>query len=148
MHRFARKLLTTAATAALVLTGAAFAAGPAAATDCAVGRTCLWADPNYATSGHTLWSISFEQYIPDLRLHHFPGTGQNGNDSVTSVSNQGRLETVLLYQDLHCSGYSFVLAKGTGDGNLSDSAGHAPGGYDDFLTSARFASFRAACGGN
>lgn|GEM_PF-4055576 len=107
----------------------------------------MWADPDYRTSGNTLWNIPFEWYIPDMRSHAYPGTGKSGDDSASSVSNTGNLETAFFFKDLRCTGYSFLIAKGTGDGNLSDSAGLAPGGFDDSITSARFASFISACGG-
>lgn len=149
--RHARPLLTKAmrvAAAALVaLLGSVGLAGTAsaAAGDCPSAYACLWGDANYQTKGIGTAHVKFHSCHHDLRLSTYAGTTINANDSASSVSNRGIQSSASFYPDILYAGPPFTLAKGTGDGNLSDSSGNAPGGFNDKLSSAKFTTMGAGC---
>ncbi len=141
------KVLRVAAAAFIALVGSVGLAGAAsaAAGDCPSTYACIWRDANYVTGTSGTAHVKFHSCHHDFRLSNYAGTTINANDSASSVSNRGTVSSASFYLDTLYAGPSFTLAKGTGDGNLSDSSGNAPGGFNDKLSSAKFVSFGAAC---
>lgn len=117
----------------------------AATADCPVGYSCQWRDTGYRSGTVEAGHFSFYQCQHDFSLRAFAGVGGNGDNSVTSVSNRGRTNTAFYFLDAGYNGPQFWLYKGTGDGNLSDSVGNAPGGFNDNLSSGQFDSAPIGC---
>jgi hypothetical protein len=141
------KVLRVAAAALVALVGSVGLAGAAsaAAGDCPSAYACTWRDANYVTGTSGAAHVKFHSCHHDFRLSTYAGTSINANDSASSVSNRGTQSSATFYVDNLYTGTSFTLAKGTGDGNLSDASGNAPGGFNDRLSSAKFVTFGAAC---
>ncbi|WP_369408638.1 peptidase inhibitor family I36 protein [Cellulomonas triticagri] len=116
----------------------------AAASDCPSTYACTWRDANYQTNGSGTALVKFFACHHDFRVSNYTGMS-NANDSASSVSNRGTQSSATFYVDNLYKGASFTLAKGTGDGNLSDSSGHAPGGFNDKLSSAKFSGYGTDC---
>lgn len=147
----ARSVMSTmarVAAAALValLASVGFAGtASAAAGDCPSTYACIWRDANYVTNGSGVKHVKFFACHHDFRVSSYAGTTINANDSASSVSNRGTQASATFYVDNLYKGTSFTLAKGTGDGNLSDSSGHAPGGFNDKLSSGKFTTLGTGC---
>jgi hypothetical protein len=139
MHK-RRMISALTVSATLVLGGVALAA-PASATDCPSGYTCIWGDSGYKTGTKTSAYVGFQNYIANFTAYNYAGTSINANDSASSVSNNGTSSTVYLYKNANKSSLAFSLARGTGDGDLSDSSGYAPAGYNDELSSGYYSAF-------
>ncbi|MDQ3951737.1 MAG: hypothetical protein M3279_02055 [Actinomycetota bacterium] len=118
---------------------------PASATNCASGKSCFWRDIGYQTGGDTSSRISFEFYIPNFGSWTYPGTSSSGANSASSVSNEGNFERSYWYGQTSCNDFAFSLGVNTGDGDLTDSSGHAPGGWNNQLESGAFYSYRSSC---
>lgn len=144
------KTLRVAAAAFVALVGSVGLAGAAsaAAGDCPSTYACIWRDANYVTGTSSTAGaahVKFHSCHHDFRLSTYAGTSINANDSASSASNRGTQSSATFYVDNLYTGTSFTLAKGTGDGNLSDSSGNAPGGFNDKLSSGKFVTMGAAC---
>ena len=137
------RALATATTIAIGLVLGA--AAPAGATNCPDGSTCLWADQDYMTQGSTAKRLQFQYHIPNFGYWTYSGTNWTANNSASSASNMGRSQYVYLYAGLACTGPYFLLRIGTGDGNLHNSTGYAPGGFANVLSSGAFEDYRFAC---
>lgn len=140
MNRAVRRLSVAPLAVLIALGGSLLGAGVADATACPYRYTCTWDGFNYQGDGYTGRYLKFQWYIPDYRNFVYAGTSTSGNDTASSISNNGATSVVYAFKDLNCSGYSFTLGPGAGDGNLSDNAGNITlGGYYGFnnsLTSA------------
>ena len=138
------RLVAALLVALLTMTGTAVSAS-AAAGDCPVGNACIWGDQNYMTGGVGTAYVKFYECHHSFTASKFKGTNTNANDKATSVSNRGTTEHAAFYPHELYRGTPFTLSKGTGDGRLNDSTGNAPGGYDDILSSGKFASAKTSC---
>lgn len=131
---------------AFATVGLAAGISPAAATDCASGGACIWRDTSYMTGGSTAGRVRFAGYIPNYTLWNYNGTSSNAGSTATSASNEGVSQTATFWKQVKCGGVSsFSLAINTGDGNLGDSSGFAPGGFNDSLLSGSFSGAVASC---
>jgi hypothetical protein len=138
----ARLTTTIAATAALVAATLLGAAPAYAGTgNCPSGSACVWKDTNYKTAGSDTNYKSFGQYIWGYYQYSWGSGAGNINDNVTSLYNNGNLDSTRWYQDILGGGPYFSLAKKTGDGSLANAAGNAPSGWNDRISSSYFASF-------
>ncbi len=117
----------------------------ASATDCAAGDSCFWRDIGYDTGGCTSCRISFAGKKENFGNSTYPGTTSSGANSASSVSNEGLYERSYWYGQTSCTDPAFSLAINTGDGDLTNSTGHAPGGWNNQLESGAFDSYRASC---
>ncbi len=142
-----RKIMGLVTAGLLALGGSVGLAVPATAatSDCPVGYSCQWRDTGYRSGTVEAGHFSFYQCQHKFSLRTFAGVGGNGDNSVTSVSNRGRSNTAFYFLDERYNGPQFWLYKGTGDGNLSDSVGNAPGGFNDNLSSGYFDSALTGC---
>jgi hypothetical protein len=139
--------VAAAATALLVATLGTVATATtasAASSDCPVGYSCLWGSTGYRTDGVEDRLFKFYECQYNLGWVNYSG-GTSANNSASSVSNRGNHNSARYYVDAAYAGPSFVLDKGTGDGNLGDASGNAPGGFNDALSSGKFASASATC---
>jgi hypothetical protein len=134
--------LTTIAVAAALAAATLLGAAPAYAGtgDCPSGRACVWKDTNYKTAGSDTKHKSFSQYIEDYRQYSWSGQG-GINDNVTSLYNNGNLESTRWYQDIWGVGAYFTLTKKHGDGDLSNTSGYGGSGHNDWISSSFFESF-------
>lgn len=132
----AASLLAVAAVAGIATVGAAPA--NAATSNCASGAACFWEDSNYVTNGQGDALLGFQNYFANFGTKNYLKTSLSGNDSASSVYNNGNVSTVRFYQDINYSGYSFTLSIKTGDGNLGNDNGNAGAGFNDRLSSGRF----------
>ncbi len=149
MPRSAWRLSAALVVALSALGGSVLGAGPASATACPSSYTCTWDGFHYQGNGNTGHYIKFQRYIPDLRSFAYAGTSTSGNDTASSISNNGVSQPSYAFKDLNCNGYGFGLPRGTGDGNLSDSSGRVPLGaslgFNNSITSAAFSGYVNAC---
>ena len=132
---------------ALALGGSVGLAGSAVAatSDCPVGYACQWRDTGYRSGTAEAAYFSFYECQYDFSVRTYGGV-LSGNMSVTSISNRGRYDRVYYYvSESYHAPIAFSLAIGTGDGNLGDSSGHAPAGFNDRLDSGRFAGTSLDC---
>lgn len=118
---------------------------PAEAVNCSSGYSCIWRDTSYVTDGSDSKKITFQAYIPNFGAWVYSGTSYSGANSASSASNTGVSERVYFYDSTSCTTFAFSLAIGTGDGNLSDSSGYAPAGWNNRLESGAFDSLRSSC---
>lgn len=118
-------------------------AAPASAAPayCPAGYSCTWGDTGYYTSGNSAANVKFQQYIPDYAGWNYAGTSVPGNETASSIWNNGNTEAAYFYKNPNKGGASFRLSNGTGDPNMHDSVGAVPGGYHDTLSSGYFYSF-------
>lgn len=115
------------------------AVATAAPTGCASGNLCMWRDSGYETAGvqtHEMW---FSLKYSDFRTRYYTGT-QSAHDNGSSIYNNGNFYSVYMYVNTNYGGASFILAKGTGDGNLGSGTSPVPGGFNDELDSGCFTS--------
>lgn len=81
----------------------------------------------------------FQFYRPSWVGIHYTNTTEEVNNTISSVINNGTTSTAYYYIDGSCNGASFSRVRnGGGDTNLSDSSG--PQGFNNALSSAKFAS--------
>ena len=149
MNNALKRAVTVAVTAVIAVAGMVAGSGAASATACPSTYTCTWDGFNYQGNGDVNQYIKFGKFIPDYRNFSYAGTGTIGDDTASSISNMGTTSTSYAFKDLSCTGYSFSLLKGTGDGNLSDDAGNvALGNYYGFnnsITSATYNNYSSSC---
>ena len=125
----------------LVATGVAPA--NAAAANCPLGASCIWADTMWKTSGKDGALISFQRYIPDYMnvSHKYVGTNISGNDTASSVKNNGTSEAVRFYEHAMKGGAMIQLPRGASDGNIHDAIGDVNKVFHDRISSGYFFSF-------
>lgn len=116
----------------------------AATSDCPSGYACNWRDHTYVTAGQGGGFVKFGQYIPDYSTWNFAGTSVNSNDNSLSFYNAGNYETTYYYTNAYPSAGTtqrFVLAKKTGDGNITNGEGLVFG-QSNTISSGYFSSLR------
>lgn len=106
-----------------IVVGSAGAAS-AGYADCPSGKACIWGDANYATSGIGTAHLSFFYSYKYFYLGTYAGTAINGNNTATSVTNNGNLENADFYRDDACAYYLFTLQPG---GERDPNLGTNPG---------------------
>jgi hypothetical protein len=130
-----------AVAAALVFSGLAASPVLAGTGDCPSGRACVWKDTNYATAGSGTNHKSFSQYLTNYVGYSW-ASGQGGiNDNVTSLYNNGTLESTRWYEHSWGGGKYFTLDRREGDGNLANTSGYGGSGHNDWISSSYFESF-------
>ncbi|MCO7274761.1 MULTISPECIES: hypothetical protein [Cellulosimicrobium] len=142
-----RTIIGLVTTGLLALGGSVGLAVPATAAtaDCPLGYSCQWRDTGYRTGSVEAGHFSFFECQYDFSWRTYAGVGGNGGYSVSSVSNKGRYEYAFYYINPGYQGPSFGLKPGSGDGNLGDSGGNAPAGFNDELLSGAFGSVEYGC---
>ena len=140
-----RLALTAAIGAALSLGLIATGVAPAnaAAANCPSGAACIWGDTLWKTSGKDGALISFQRYIPDYSevSHKYVGTTIGGNDTASSVKNNGNSEAVRFYEHAKKGGSVIQLPRGASDGNIHDAIGDVNKVFHDRISSGYFQSF-------
>lgn len=129
-----------AAVVALALGAGATVSTPASAAIgdyCASGYACIWGDTDYRTDSRADWEVRFQYEIFNYGSYYYMPFFY-AHDNATSVYNNGNLQSATFFKDINQAGPNFTLAKKTGDWNLSDSSGSAPGGFQDELDSGCF----------
>ena len=130
----------------LALGGSVGLAAPATAAtaNCPSGYSCQWRDASFRTGTNEAGFFSFFQCQGAFSLRTYAGVG-NGGYSVSSVSNKGRYDPALYYNQAWYYGYAFTLQIGTGDANLADEGGTVKGYYDNQLNSGQFGNAPTGC---
>ncbi|WP_345761951.1 peptidase inhibitor family I36 protein [Diaminobutyricibacter sp. McL0608] len=140
-----RLALTAAIGAALSLGLIATGVAPAsaAAANCPSGAACIWGDTLWKTSGKDGALISFQRYIPDYSevSHKYVGTTIRGNDTASSVKNNGNWERVRFHEHARHGGAYIQLKPGQSDGNMHDAIGDVTKVFYDRISSGYFESF-------
>lgn len=110
-------------------------------TDCPTGYSCQWRDGDYTTAGNPKAHFSFFACEPYFNKRSYGG--YNGDNSTSSVSNNGRYDGSRYYVNALYGSSSFALIPGSADSTLFD----APGGgnFNDVLSSAKFTSYSNDC---
>jgi len=126
---------------AVLMTVGSGTVASAAISDCPAGYSCLWEDSNYKTNGYDWDSANFQLYHTNFRYWDGFYSHPHVNDKVSSLYNNGRVSTAWYYVNSGFSGSFFLLARGSGDGDLGNSIGNAPGGFNDELSSACFSDW-------
>lgn len=132
--------LVALASTSLMTAGAAQAAWDA----CPKGWACIWGDADYETKklGNAL--LKFQYSYENFGRGTYPGTSINGNDTASSVVNNGRVSNAHFYYHNNCDGYVFTLQPGgERDPNLSNGIDTRTNPYvgsvvNDNLTGGRF----------
>ena len=125
--KLTRTISAAAVVVGLTAAGALMAApANAAASDCPSGAACAWITSNFSGA-----ELGFQNSISDYGKYGY-------NDAISSVYNNGNASTVRFYKNINYKGDSFALAIKTGDGNLNNTAGLAPTGFNDTISSGRF----------
>jgi hypothetical protein len=140
-----RIALTAAVGAALSLglVAASVAPANAAAANCPSGASCIWADTGWKTAGKDGALIPFQQYIPDYSnsAHKYVGTTTSGNDTASSIKNNGKWERVRFHEHARHGGSYIQLNPGQSDGNMHDAVGAVTKVFHDRISSGYFESF-------
>ncbi|SDF19328.1 hypothetical protein SAMN04487781_0710 [Cellulosimicrobium cellulans] len=76
---------------------------------------------------------------------NYAGTVMSVDNSITSVYNNGRFESVQYYYDANYSTYAFTLPRGQAVSNLANGASNILPKYNDTLSSAKFNSASTTC---
>jgi hypothetical protein len=141
-----RTLGTLVASGALLAGGVALAPA-ASANNCPSGNACIWQDPNFVTNGNANAYVKDALYIPVYGSWNYAGTASNAGDSASSVTNVGNFETATFWISPNCpvGTGNFSLVIQSGDGDLTNSTGQAPGGFDNKLSSTAFSSYVSSC---
>lgn len=109
------------------------AASPAPST-CAVGSACLFDGTDYRGD-----RIGFSNSVSDLSKVAVGSTGAwNADDMATSVYNNGRHQTVRLWQHAHFQGPSIDVPRGAGDRHLGDATGTVTKVFNNRISSGKF----------
>ena len=136
-----KKLAGALATTLLVAGVVGVTAAPANAgtreDNCPSGATCTWGDRYYLTSGKASARIYFYQYVSNYSGLGYPGTSVSGNDTATSIFNNGRAEISYLYKNAGRNSLVLTLARGAGYDQLNAQAPVA----NDVISSGYYASF-------
>lgn len=119
------------ATALAVLFAAVIGAAPAQAAPqnyCGLGKACVWDDPDYNTNGNYAGLLWFEYYVTPMSNYVYNGTGISAGDTADSWYNNGRSSTACFYDGANYyagpgGDRARCLVKGSGDGNIENSAG-------------------------
>jgi hypothetical protein len=109
-----------AATAALAVAFSALVATPAHAglNDCPKGYVCVWRDNFYRTGNLERAFVKFQWYIPNYADYAYEGTGIGSTNTATSIVNNGRTDTAVMYANTSKRTELFQIPIGNRNGNL------------------------------
>lgn len=124
MHIAAATTVATVAAAVVLAAAPAHAAGP---SNCKAGFFC-----NYRDAPYSVFMTPFEFNIPVYGAYGM-------HDNISGVYNNGKTLDVRVFKNERFAGESFLIPKGSGDGNMHDAAGVVTVyGFADSIDSARF----------